>query len=99
MNVKPAITVMSSRQFNHDTAGAKRAARQGPVFITDRGEPTHVLITKAEFDRLDQEKKAAEDKKPFRSIAEALADNRPEADFDWEVPEFKQPFKGYDFED
>lgn len=91
MNVKPAITVMSSRQFNQDTAGAKRAARQGPVFITDRGQPTHVLITKAEFDRLDQEKKAADDQKPFRSLAEALADNRPEADFDWEAPEFKQP--------
>lgn len=90
MNVKPGITVISSRKFNHDTAGAKRAARQGPVFITDRGEPTHVLITKAEFDRLeaalDAADPAATNRKPFKSLAEALADNRPEADFEWEPP-------------
>ena len=32
-----AITTMSSRDFNQDTSGAKRAAKEGPVFITDRG--------------------------------------------------------------
>jgi len=38
-----AITTFSSREFNQDAARAKRAARNGPVFITDRGRPAHVL--------------------------------------------------------
>lgn len=83
MNVKAGVTIMSSREFNHDTAGAKRAARHGPVFITDRGAATHVLITKAEFDRLEQ---AREPERPFKSLVEALADTSPEGDFDWEPP-------------
>lgn len=39
------ITTLSSREFNHDTGRAKRAAREGPVFITDRGRPALVLLT------------------------------------------------------
>ena len=41
-------TQITSRQFNQDTSAAKRAALEGPVFITDRGEPAHVLLTYAE---------------------------------------------------
>ena len=37
------VVTITSRDFNQDVAGAKRAANQGPVFITDRGRPTHVL--------------------------------------------------------
>lgn len=39
------ITTLSSREFNQDTGRAKKAARKGPVFITDRGRPAHVLMT------------------------------------------------------
>ena len=39
------MTVMSSREFNQDTGRAKRAAKEGPVFITDRGRPGHVLLS------------------------------------------------------
>ncbi len=42
----------SSREFNQDTSGAKRAANDGPVFITDRGKPAHVLLTFEEYQRL-----------------------------------------------
>lgn len=45
-------TTMTSREFNSDTAGAKRVALQGPVFITDRGQPAHVLLSIAEYQRL-----------------------------------------------
>jgi len=38
-------TTLSSREFNQDTAGAKKAAARGPVIITDRGQPSHVLMT------------------------------------------------------
>ncbi len=39
------ITTLSSRQFNQDASKAKKAAKAGPVFITDRGRPAHVLLT------------------------------------------------------
>ena len=45
-------TTMSSREFNQDTARAKRAAGEGPVFITDRGQPAHVLLSITEYRRL-----------------------------------------------
>ena len=38
------ITTLSSREFNQDTSSAKKAALTGPVIITDRGRPTHVLL-------------------------------------------------------
>jgi prevent-host-death family protein len=46
------VTSFSSREFNQDTSGAKKAAQEGPVFITDRGRPAHVLLTMAEYQRL-----------------------------------------------
>ncbi len=47
-----AITTISSREFNQDTSGAKRAAKEGPVFITDRGVPAHVLLSIEDYRRL-----------------------------------------------
>ena len=44
-------TQITSREFNQDTSGAKKAAESGPVFITDRGRPAHVLLT---FDAYEQ---------------------------------------------
>lgn len=43
---------MSSREFNQDTSRAKQAANEGPVFITDRGRPAHVLMSIEEYRRL-----------------------------------------------
>jgi prevent-host-death family protein len=39
------MTTLSSREFNQDTSRAKKAAKDGPVFITDRGRPAHVLLS------------------------------------------------------
>jgi prevent-host-death family protein len=50
--VNVAITTLSSRDFNQDTGRAKSAARHGPVFITDRGTPAHVLLTFEDYQRL-----------------------------------------------
>lgn len=47
-----SITTVSSREFNQDTSGAKKAASAGPVFITDRGRPAHVLMTIEDYQRL-----------------------------------------------
>jgi prevent-host-death family protein len=46
------ITTLSSREFNQDASRAKKAAAKGPVFITDRGRPAHVLLSFADYQRL-----------------------------------------------
>jgi len=58
------ITTISSREFNQGTSEAKRAANDGPVFITDRGRPAHVLMSFDEYQRLTRQR---------RNIADALA--------------------------
>jgi prevent-host-death family protein len=46
------ITTLSSREFNQDTSRAKKATAEGPVFITDRGKPAHVLLSIEEYRRI-----------------------------------------------
>ena len=47
-----AITSLSSREFNQDSGRAKKAAEKGPVFITDRGRPAHVLLTIEDYQEI-----------------------------------------------
>ncbi len=47
-----SVTMLSSREFNQDVGRAKRSADQGPVIITDRGEPAYVLIRHDAYKRL-----------------------------------------------
>jgi hypothetical protein len=61
------ITTLSSRAFNQDASGAKKAALKGPVFITDRGRPAHVLLSIEEYRRLTGGEVGA------RSIVDMLA--------------------------
>lgn len=49
------VTTLTSREFNQDASKAKRAARNGPVFITDRGRPSHVLLTIEEYQRIQNQ--------------------------------------------
>ena len=68
------ITTVTSRELNQDIGRAKRAAESGPVFITNRGRPAHVLLSIEDYLRLAGN---------GRSIAEALA--MPDlADIDFE---------------
>ena len=46
------VTTLTSREFNQDISGVTKAARQGPVFTTDRGHPAHVLPTIEDYQRL-----------------------------------------------
>lgn len=50
------ITTLSSREFNQDAGQAKKAALNGPVFITDRGKPAHVLLSIEEYLRITGQK-------------------------------------------
>ena len=46
------ITTLSSREFNQHASEAKKAANKGPVFITDRGRPAHVLLRIEDYRQL-----------------------------------------------
>lgn len=46
------MTTMSSREFNRDVSAAKRAAKDGPVIITNHGRRSHVLLTADDYDEL-----------------------------------------------
>ncbi|MFP5235210.1 MAG: type II toxin-antitoxin system Phd/YefM family antitoxin [Acidobacteriota bacterium] len=73
-----AITTVSSREFNQDTSRAKKAAEKGPVIITDRGRPAHVLLSIAQYRKLTGRKK---------TLAEMLAmDNPDDIDPNFEFP-------------
>ncbi|MBV8803313.1 MAG: type II toxin-antitoxin system Phd/YefM family antitoxin [Gammaproteobacteria bacterium] len=50
------ITTVTSREFNQDVSKIKRAAQNGPVFITDRGHPAHVLLTIQDYQKLTSTK-------------------------------------------
>ncbi len=56
-----AITTLSSREFNQDTSKAKKAAKKGPVFITDRGRPAHVLLTIEEYQKITDKQESIAD--------------------------------------
>ena len=71
------VTTLTSREFNQDASGAKKAARRGPVFITDRGRPAHVLLTIEDYQRLTGER---------MSLLKALEQVGSEADFAFEPP-------------
>ena len=46
------ITTISSRKFNQYVGKAKKAAKDGPVVITDRGRPSHVLLTIEQYQKI-----------------------------------------------
>ena len=60
---------------------SKKAASKGPVFITDRGRPAHVLLTIEEYQRITGNQ---------QSIVELLA--MPDAtDIDFDPPRLDGP--------
>ena len=68
------ITTLSSREFNQAASRAKNAAQKGPVFITDRGRTTHVLLSVEEYTKISGS---------CRSIGDMLSDPAAaEIDFD-----------------
>jgi hypothetical protein len=78
-----SITTLSSREFNQDVSKAKRAAMNGPVFITDRGHTAHVLLAIEDYQKIIQHQE---------SIVELLAMSVNSADIDFEPPRLKGSF-------
>jgi prevent-host-death family protein len=82
-----ATTKLSSREFNQDTSRAKRAARGGPVIITERGRPAHVLLTFAAYQRLAGRK---------GSIIDLLGRPAGVADVEMTIPPMRDPARAAD---
>ena len=70
------ITTVTSRELNQDLARAKKAAKSGPVFITDRGRPAHVLLSIEDYRRMAGQ---------HRSLVDALS-MAGLSDIDFELP-------------
>ena len=73
----PART-MSSREFNQSTGVAKVAALAGPVYVTDRGRPSHVLLSYDHYRRLTN---------GTRTLADVMGGTPDAGDADLELPE------------
>lgn len=69
-----SVTTISSRELNQDIGRAKKAAKHGPVFITDRGKLSHVLLSAEDYQRLTGKR---------RNLVDALSmPNLSEIDFE-----------------
>lgn len=75
-----SITTLSSRAFNQDASKAKNAAKDGPVIITDRGRPAHVLLTFDDYKKLRGER---------TKIADLLAMPAEAVDFELTIPQMR----------
>jgi len=77
-----STTTLSAREFNQDTSRAKKATRKGPVFITDRGRPAHVLMTIEHYQKLAGSQS---------NIVDLLAMPEP-GTLDFDAPRLRGPF-------
>ena len=59
----------TAREYNQDASRVKRAAKDGPVIITERGKPAHVLMTADAYEKL----KGRKAKVPLVKFMEGLA--------------------------
>lgn len=55
------MSTITSRDFNHDVSAAKRSAATEPVIITDRGKPSHVLLSIEQYRRLVADRRSIVD--------------------------------------
>ena len=79
------IKTLSSREFNQQASEAKKAAKRGPVFITERGKPAHVLLSIEAYRRLTG---------TAVSLADAVADRSAAgAKVDFEIPRVEGLFR------
>ena len=75
------MSIMSMRQHSQDSSGAVKAANKEPVFLTNRGKTTHVLLSIKDYEKLKG--------KPL-SIVEML--RHPESDhIDFDPPKLEGP--------
>ena len=73
-----SIHTYSSRDFTRDVGAAKRAAGEGPVFITSRGRPAFALLKIEDYYHLAGHKEAS-----LLEVMDVIpGSNRSEFEFD-----------------
>lgn len=70
LGVLMSRVTLTSREFNQDVSKAKRASLSGPVFITDRGNPAHVLLTIEDYQKIIRKKESIIDLLAMPSAAD-----------------------------
>lgn len=80
------MAIVTARAFNQDVSAAKRSAAAEPLIITDRGEPSFVLLTFADYERLCG---------PLRNVVELLRQDE-RGDFDMQFPRATIEAKEFD---
>ncbi len=79
---------LSSRDFNRDPARAKRAAKNGPVFVTERSKPALVVMSIEDYEKLAGQN---------RSLADVLT-AAEDLDFEFKPAKAMPGFKAADFD-
>lgn len=81
------ITVLSSKEFDQNPSHAKRAAKDGPVFITDYGLHAYVLLTMEEYRKIAGKRESIIDLLAMPEMAEI----GPDFEFPRMGDEFPKP--------
>lgn len=82
------MKTVSSREFNQNVSIVKKDSANGPVFITDRGKPSHVLLTIEDYNQLIGEK---------QNII-GLIGMKEVSDIDFDIPKAKDFHKPEEFD-
>jgi len=85
-----SVHTLSSRDFTRDVSAAKRAAVEGPVFITDRGRPAFALLNIEDYHRLVGYREP--------SLLEVMESIACEAGIEFEPPRLALVVQGADLE-
>jgi prevent-host-death family protein len=85
-----SVHTFSSRDFTRDVSAAKRAAANGPVFITDRGRPAFALLQIDDYNRMTGKKE--------QSLLELMDSMPGGGDIDFEPPKLNDVFKPAEFD-
>ena len=91
-----SIHTYSSRDFTRDVGAAKRAAGEGPVFITSRGRPAFALLKIEDYYHLAGHKEAS-----LVEVMDAIriaANFSPEYEIEFDPPRLELEPRPVEFE-
>lgn len=81
------IKTLTSRELNQDLGAAKRASRDGPVIITDRGKPAHVLLSIEAYEKLTAQHVSLIEALSLPGLSDLALETSP-ANLELQIPDF-----------
>ena len=85
-----SVHTFSSRDFTRDVSAAKRAAANGPVFITDRGRPAFALLQIKDYNRM-----VGKNEPSFLDVMDSLPGG---SDIEFDPPKANIVFRAAEFD-